>query len=204
MGEDRRALWDARYRMRDPARARPARVLSENLHLLPARGRALEIACGFGANALLLAARGLAVTAWDLSPVAIAALRERAALEGLALAAAVRDVVAEPPPAQAFDVVVVSYFLERALCPAIAAALRPGGLLFYQTHTRAGAGRRGPRDPGFRLADGELLRLFPGLVPRVYRDEGAVGDMTQGLRGEAYLVAQRLPPQAPPSSSSPE
>jgi hypothetical protein len=43
----------------------------------------------------------------------------------------------------------------------------------------------------FLLERGELLRLFPTLQPVAYREEGLLGQLTQGLRNEAYLVAQR-------------
>ncbi len=170
----------------------PARVLRDFAHLLPGRGRALEVACGLGDNALLLARRGLAVTAWDISPVAIERLRRRAVEDGLAVAAEVRDVEAAAWPLAAFDVIVVSRFLSRGLCPRIQAALKPGGLLYYQTFIRArvDAGR-GPSNPAYRLAENELLRLFPGLIVRAYREEGRCGDTRQGWRDEACLVAQK-------------
>jgi len=181
------AKWDARYREAGTAEA--TRVLAENRHLLPAAGEALDLACGLGGNALLLARHGLRTTAWDLSPVAIDHLRREAA--GLPLRAEVRDVVAVPPAPGSFDVIVVSRFLERDLCPALMAALRPGGLLFYQTFTRDKAGPGGPTNLDFLLAENELLRLFADLRLRVYREEGSIGDIGQGLRNEALLVAQK-------------
>lgn len=99
--------------------------------------------------------------------------------------------VAAPPTPDSFDVIVVSRFLERALCPAIAAALRPGGLLFYQTFVRDDVGAHGPANPAYRLERNELLRLFPQLTLRLYREEGRVGDVTRGVRDEAWLIAQR-------------
>ena len=181
------AKWDARYR--GSATAAATEVLVENRHLLPAVGEALDLACGLGGNALLLARHGLRTTAWDLSPVAIERLAAEA--EGLPLRAEVRDVLAAPPAAGSFDVIVVSRFLERDLCPLLMAALRPGGLLFYQTFTRDKAVPGGPSTPDFLLAENELLRLFEGLRLRVYREEGCLGDVTRGLRNEALLVAQR-------------
>ena len=181
------AKWDARYR--GSATAVATEVLVENRHLLPAVGEALDLACGLGGNALLLARHGLRTTAWDLSPVAIERLAAEA--EGLPLRAEVRDVLAAPPAAGSFDVIVVSRFLERDLCPLLMAALRPGGLLFYQTFTRDKAVPGGPSSPDFLLAENELLRLFEGLRLRVYREEGCMGDVTCGLRNEALLVAQR-------------
>ena len=181
------AKWDARYHEAGAAVA--AEVLARNRHLLPASGEALDLACGLGGNALLLARHGLRTTAWDLSPVAIARLAAEAG--DLPLRAEVRDVLAEPPRPASFDVIVVSRFLARDLCPALMAALRPAGLLFYQTFTRDKASPGGPSNPDFLLAENELLRLFSGLRLRVYREEGRIGDVGQGLRNEALLVAQK-------------
>ncbi|HHI76070.1 MAG TPA: methyltransferase domain-containing protein [Gammaproteobacteria bacterium] len=190
--EAMRRRWDDRYRGADRPGA-PARVVAENLHLLPASGRALEVACGLGANALLLARQGLEVEAWDLSPVAIGALRRFAGDAGLDLVARERDVVARPPEAGAWDVVVVTRFLERSLAPALMAALRPGGLLFYQTFTRERCSDEGPSSDAWRLARGELLELFAPLRLLVYREEGRVGDCARGFRNQALLVARREP-----------
>lgn len=188
---DEAAKWDARYRGTDPAAAAPAQVLTDFVHLLPQAGTALELACGLGANALFLARRGLHTTAWDLSPVAIARLTETARQAHLPLEAQVRDVLAAPPLPEQFDVIVVTRFLERSLCPAIAAALRPGGLLFYQTFVREAVTAGAPHNPAFRLARNELLHLFPSLTLVAYREEARLGDLARGLRDEAALVAQR-------------
>ncbi len=180
--------WDARYR--EAGEPIPARVLSENLHLLPARGRALDLACGLGANALLLARCGLETFAWDSSPVAIDKLRAAAATAGVVVHAEVRDVVAHPPEPQRFDVIVVAHFLDRSLAPALATALRPGGLIFYQTFTRVRVGAAsGPRNPDYLLHQNELLKLFSPLQLVVYREEGELGDATRGFRDQAMLIA---------------
>jgi tellurite methyltransferase len=186
-----RDKWDARYQDADPAQATPCRVLADFAHLLPATGRALDLAAGLGGNALLLAGHGLETVAWDISPVAVDKLNAHVRERGLPLVASVRDVERAPPEAGAFDVIVVSYFLERTLAPALIAALRPGGLLFYETFTREKVDDTGPSNPGFRLASNELLRLFSPLRLLAYREEGAVGDTGHGLRNVAYLVGMR-------------
>lgn len=188
---DLQGKWDARYRAADSRAAAALEVLVENAHLMPRTGRALDLACGFGGSALWLARRGLQTTAWDLSPVAIADLQSRSA--GLPVTAEVRDVVAEPPREQRYDIICVGHFLERALCPAIAAALKPGGLLCYQTYARESVDDSGPGNPLYRLAPNELLGLFADLTVRFYRDEGRVGDVTMGFRNRVQLVAQRAP-----------
>ena len=161
-GADRNK-WNQRYRA-GSGDAVPARVLAENRHLLPAVGTALEMACGLGGNALLMANRGLDTVAWDISQEAISRLEMTAGQQGVSLVAQVRDVVADPPQADAFDVIVVSRFLHRDLAGAIQRALKPGGLLFYQTFTRDRVNAGGPSNPAFCLGENELLSLFAGLT----------------------------------------
>jgi SAM-dependent methyltransferase len=163
-------------------------LLSEFAYLLPANGKALDLASGLGGNALFLAARGLTTEAWDLSAVAVERLELAAA--NLPLRARRRDVVMQPPAPESFDVICVAHFLDRGLCPAIAAALRPGGLLFYQTFSRERVDVSGPSTDRYRLDRNELLRLFDGLLVRFYRDEGCVGDTARGVRNVAQLIAQ--------------
>jgi tellurite methyltransferase len=189
--EDAREKWDAIYRDRSRLPSPPTRVLAENLHLLPEDGDALELACGLAGNAVLLAERGFRTQAWDISPVVTGRVQEFARERGLPLTAEARDLIASPPPANRWDVIVVAHFLDRGLFPAIRAALRPGGLLFYQTFTRTSLTGTGPKNPDFRLATNELLSLCSGLEVLVYREEGLAGDVSQGLRDEAMIVARR-------------
>lgn len=185
--------WDARYREADPATARPAQVLCEHRHLLPAEGVALEIACGLGANAYVLAGQGLNTLAWDISGVAIASVQTYADAQGLSIQACQRDVLSAPPTPDSVDVLVVSRFLERSLAPALIAALRANGLLFYQTFIRETVDEGGPANVQFRLAPNELLRLFAPLQVLVYREDARVGDPLKGFRNEAMLVAMKPP-----------
>lgn len=183
-----RERWNRRYReMWSGNQPGPAPILAENLHLLPATGTALDLACGLGGNALLLAASGLRVTAWDISDEAVTQLTKRAEAEGLPLCAEQRDLLKQPPEPNQFDIIVVSRFLERALCPAIAAALRAGGILFYQTFVGAGPG--GPGNPAYRLSPGELPLLFAPPLEVLSYEEPAPVDA--GPAPEARLVATR-------------
>lgn len=182
--------WDHRYQ-NHPTPGAPAPVLSAHHYLLPATGDALDLACGLGANALLLARAGLATQAWDISGVALQILAEQAAGQGLAITTLQRDIEASPPPPACFDVIVVTDFLHRPLCPAIAAALRPGGLLFYATWCADKRASGGPSNPAFLLQPNELLHLFSGLQIRHYREDAQTGDLRHGDRDRAHLVAQR-------------
>lgn len=191
--------WDARYREQFAAPSASvaarfpaaAEVLAENTHLLPRSGRALDLACGLAGSAFVLARAGLDSHAWDVSAVVIEQVRAQAGGFGVALSAVVRDVVAEPPAPDSFDVIVVRRFLDRALMPRLLAALRPGGLLFYQTFTAEKLAGRGPDQPAFLLGRNELLTLCAGLTLRAYRENGAAGDPGLGLRDEAWLVGEK-------------
>jgi len=185
--QELRDKWDSRY-TETQAIPPPLEVLREHAYLLPRLGTALDLACGLGGSAIFMAEQGLETWAWDQSPVAIRALA--AAADDLALHAQIRDVVAEPPEFRRFDVICVGHFLDRDLCSHIAAALKPGGLLFYQTWIRDKVDDSGPGSQGFRLAQNELLQLFPGLIVRFYQDLGRVGEPTQGFRNRAQLIAQ--------------
>lgn len=191
--EERQRRWNRRWAKRSYAESAPIEVLTRYAHLLPSGGTSLDLACGLGCNALYLAERGFASHAWDYSEVAIERVRGEAARRGVVVEGAVCDLARDPLPRDAFDVIVVARFLERELCAPIAAALRPGGLLYYQSFVRERVNPIGPDDVAFRFAVNELLRLFPGLWVRAFHDEGRVGDTARGIRDESLLVAQRPP-----------
>lgn len=200
------AKWDRRYGKASPSfhELIPAQVLVDYQHLLPETGQVLDLACGLGANALFLGNRELQVSAWDISSVAIHKLQQNAAFQGRVIETQVRDVVLDPPEAGSFNVIVVSRFLERGLFPALIAALKPGGLLFYQTFLepgQVGNGGPGPNNPDYLLAANELLHLCRGMHVMAYREEGelekssvvtanSLRDARQ-WRHEAMIVAQR-------------
>lgn len=189
--KDPREKWDSIYRKGRDVPGNPSRVLEENAHLLPAGGDAIEIACGLAGNAALLARAGFRTRAWDISPVVVGQINDYARAHGLPLEGEARDMTMAPPEAGSCDVIVVAHYLERALVPTIVAALRPGGLVFYQTFTRTKVSATGPSNPDFLLADGELRALFAGLDLLVYREEGTAGDTARGLRNEAMIVARK-------------
>ena len=85
---------------------------------------------------------------------------------GLAVDAEVVDLETDPPPAIAteFDAIVVFNYLHRPLVPALRAALKPGGRIFYETFTTRQAERGHPTNPAFLLRDGELNELMAPLT----------------------------------------
>lgn len=184
---DRRAIWDARHR-KNPQPGDAAFVLQAFAALLPASGAALDVACGTGANSLFLARSGLTVEAWDFSAAAIELLNRAAR----SLPVSTRCMAIEPAsfvPAS-HDVIVNCHYLDRAIVPAMKAALKPGGLLFFQTFTRDKVIDQGPSKPDFLLAKDELPQLMAGLEIVAYQDEGANPDAGHPLAGRACIVGR--------------
>jgi SAM-dependent methyltransferase len=168
----------------------PAPWLVEHAALLRGGGRALDVACGDGRNARALARLGYDVDAVDVSDVTIEALRATAPERAPGVHPRVADLEREPLARDAYDVVVNFNYLQRGLFGALAAALRPGGWLLFETFGPAHLEELGKHvNPKFVLAPNELLTAFPGLRVRAYRD-GAV-EYPAGPRGVASLLAQR-------------
>lgn len=175
----------------------PARFLLEQEHRLP-KGDALDLACGSGRHALYLAARGHTVEALDRDGEALAMLQATAKDRNLS-SLTVRRVDLEADPAhppdlgfERYDTILVFFYLQRPLLPSIIRALRPGGVLLYETFLIDNHLRHGhPRRREFCLAHNELPALASGLRLLHY-DEG-LHDSGAGTAFTARLVAQKPP-----------
>jgi SAM-dependent methyltransferase len=167
----------------------PSGWLTGNRHLLPVGGDALDVPCGRGRHALWLAAQGFAVRAVDRDAEAIHSLQAAARELGLQVAADVLDLEHGDPGlgVDRYDLVVVISYLYRPLFPALLAALRPGGVLVYETFTRDQALVGKPTSPAFLLEPGELARLMAPLEVVAQREGRYDG------RFVASSVGRKLP-----------
>ncbi len=136
-GKDREK-WDRRFSGSDFIYGtEPAGFLADNVELLPAKGRALDVAAGEGRNAVFLARHGLEVEAVDISEVGLEKAQRLADAAGVTIRTIVADLEDYSIPKQRYDVVVVINYLERDLIDDLKSALRPGGLVIYETYTVA-------------------------------------------------------------------
>jgi SAM-dependent methyltransferase len=136
-----------------------------------APGRALDLACGAGRNAVWLAERGWQVTGVDFSDVALENARRLAAeraVEVQWIQADVREWVPEPA---AFDLVAIFYLQipveeRRLVNGCAAAAVAPGGTLLVVGHDRENlvSGTGGPQEARVLLDAGEVAAELDGLV----------------------------------------
>ena len=134
------AEWDERYCERETAMwsGRPnGRLVHEVADLIP--GRALDVGCGEGADAIWLARRRWTVTAIDISDVAVCRAREAAELAGATVEWVCGDALQTPFPAGSFDLVSMQYpALPKAAgdtaVRGLLGTVRPGGLLLAVYH----------------------------------------------------------------------
>ena len=171
--------WEERYADAGSLDFTPSPVLAELTEVAP--GRALDLACGAGRNALYLASLGWTVVAVDGSAAAIGILRGRAA--GLAIDARVADLesggfVIEPA---AYDLICDFFYLDRGLFPHMREGVRPGGLFAGEIHLEDGTPHR------FVLKPGELRHEFAGWKILYYSEAVRPGR----ARASAAILARR-------------
>jgi SAM-dependent methyltransferase len=168
--------WDQRWRERaHERRLEPAEPLvAEASRRQP--GRALDLACGAGRNAVWLAKRGWRVTAVDFSAVALERARELATEREVEVEWVLTDLRAYEPARDAFDLVLVLYLHlpaaeRRLVLSRAAAAVAPGGTFLLLGHDLANldSGAPGPSDPAVLYTSDDIVRELPGL--RVVRAE---------------------------------
>jgi SAM-dependent methyltransferase len=182
--------WDERYRQGRGMPDEPSALLVEKRAMLPAGGRALDIAMGSGRNALYLASLGFRVTGVDVSRVAVELCCEKAARLGLAVDTVVADMEDYRLPVDTYDLVINFHYLQRSLAGPIVRALKRGGVLFFESFTidqlQYGYG---PKDPAFLVRPGELREMFAGLETLLYYEGVIEGD--RGPKAVAQLIGRK-------------
>lgn len=153
-----RFRWEEKHRDAEFL-GEPAELLVETLAYLP-RGRALDLACGLGGNALYLAAKGYEVEAFDWSVSALRKLTLAAEGRRLPVRAVACDLTRFPLPESRYDLVICFRYLERTLFEPMARALRPGGALVVQTFNQRHLDGRPEFPARFCLEENELLNAF--------------------------------------------
>jgi SAM-dependent methyltransferase len=147
--------------------------------------RALDVAMGRGRHAVPLARIGWRVFGVDRRLDVVRTAKDRAAAEGLVVRAWCGDLAVTPLPSAAFELIVVTRYLQRDLFGAIRDAVVPGGVVVYETFTTyQRALGSGPTSPDHLLEPGELRERFEGFEILSY-------DEVSGTEAVARLAARR-------------
>ena len=163
MSEADRTKWDARYASADYVFGSAPRAILGRAPLR-GQGRALDVACGEGQNAVWLAERGYDVCGVEISPVALAKARALAASRGVKVD--FREVDLEGfVPDGIFDLIVCTHYLDRALFPRLEAALAPDGVFVGEWPLTLRS---------FPVVAGEPLEWFPRLQVLLHEADAQV------------------------------
>ena len=147
-------------------------------------GAALDVACGGGRHAVLLAELGHDVVAVDRD------------LGGLPAHGRIEAVQADleagpwPLPGRRFDAVIVTNYLHRPLFPALLESLADDGLLLYETFAVGNERFGRPSNPDFLLRPGELLDVCKGTL-RVLAYEDGIENESRAVQRIAATKGQR-------------
>jgi SAM-dependent methyltransferase len=192
--------WNARYATTELLwTAEPNLLFAAEVEGLTP-GRALDLACGEGRNAVWLAERGWRVTGIDFSDVALAKAERLAASRGVEVEWVVADVVGYDAGQASFDLVAVLYLqlphseLARALRGA-AAAVAPGGTLVVLGHDTSNLtdGYSGPTDARVLFTPEDVVAELGGLeIVRAERVRRTVPvDDGEAVAIDAFVRARR-------------
>jgi SAM-dependent methyltransferase len=203
-----RESWNVRYEGRELMwTAAPNQFLVAEVGAL-APGRALDLGCGEGRNAVWLAEQGWHVTAVDFSDVGIAKGQDMAARRGVEVAWVIEDLNGYQPSDRAFDLVIEFYVhipadQRKAMLVKGAGAVAPGGTLLVVGHdvTNLEDGYGGPHDPTLLytpeditadLAELEIVRA--GRVRRIVdNDEGRFEAIDTLVRAQRPVDSPAVP-----------
>lgn len=190
-------VWDERYAASDLVwGSGPNRFVAAELEGLPP-GRALDVACGEGRNAIWLAVHGWDVVGVDFSSVGIERARHLAAEAGVADRSSfiVGDVVAGALPPGPYDAVVVAYLQlvasqRRAALSAAAGELAPGGTMLVVAHdsTNLTEGVGGPQDASVLYTADDVVADLAAVSGLVVEKAGRVLRPVQTADGERNAI----------------
>lgn len=189
-----RDRWQKRYADEPWLFGRTANLYLQSLDArLPRQGRALCLGEGEGRNAVWLAKRGLAVTAVDFAPAALARAASLAAECGVTIETVEADVSVWQPPPAAFDLVTLIFLQlspdERVPAHRAAlAALAPGGVLVLEAFAKGERGACGPKSDESRYDETTLRADFAGLEILELLSGAVLLEEGEGHRGPARVV----------------
>lgn len=173
--------------------ANVASLVSDNLALLQEiemENGVLDLACGHGRNGLFLVEHNIPVTFADNNESALCEIDKLSAEHGSLINSWQVDLEipeSQPLAGKIYDSILVFNYLHRPLMQGIRDAIRPGGLIMYETFTTEQARFGKPSNPDFLLAAGELREYFRDWEILHYRE----GENSNPRQAKASLLARK-------------
>lgn len=139
----------------------PVPFLKQNVHLLP-KGKALDIAIGEGRNGVFLATQGFEVVGLDISEKGLTKAHQLAKQNGVSIETQVVDLENYHLEKNAYDVILLMYYMQRDLWPQINDALKPGGMAIIETYNVDHL-KHQKFNPKWLLKTNELIEAFKDM-----------------------------------------
>lgn len=191
MSKKDRDKWNERYRNGAYAqRTQVSAFLADWADRIPP-GRALDVACGAGRNALYLAAQGFEVDAVDISGEALERARDTAQQLDLGVNWLKHDLDEPLALDNSYQLILIFRYVNLPLISRLITSLAPGGYLICEQHLVTEADVIGPTNPAYRVKPCDLLEVAQRL--RIHHvEEALVADPDGQTASLARLVAQRV------------
>jgi tellurite methyltransferase len=164
-GMNTKEKWNIKHldRINQHEKPEPNPRLKKLLTYLKEGGKALDIACGLGGNSMLLAQTDYQVEAMDISDVAINYIQTQAAKENLSIEPRVADLTTvdtEDWQNARYNIMVITYYLDRALFPVVKNSIKDGGYFFMETFYQSPENEGQGVSEQYKLRSNELLDEF--------------------------------------------
>jgi SAM-dependent methyltransferase len=169
MSQIDRDKWDQRYTEDSYNRKNPVTLVADWLAQIPV-GRALDVACGAGRNAIFLAQAGYRVDAIDISPEGLKLARKEAVSLGLDINWIEHDLDQPCPFDTDYALILVLWFVNLELVTRLCGCLAPGGYLLCEEHLITDEDVIGPKNPNYRVAPGALREAVSRLEVLHYEE----------------------------------
>jgi tellurite methyltransferase len=162
--------WDKRYREGFYGGATEAHPLLIKFWTAISGRYVADIAMGNGRDALFLSDKGFFVSGIEGSMEAVGMAKKTMTERGLRIWPIFGDAKCLPYRKNAFDCVIVFYFLKREIMGEVVTLLKNGGVLICETFLKRQNDIDRPRNPDYLLDDGELFDYFKGLELLFYEE----------------------------------
>ncbi len=179
---DPRNKWNSKYRMRmnQIEELHPnIRLVDHSIHLNG--GVALDLACGLGKNSFYLAQLNYEVHALDISDVAIQYVKAEASKRSLPIYPRLYDLTDFKKlnlAANSYDLVIITYFLDRRIFPLVKSIIKEKGYFFMETFYHSPQSKNEPISNQYKLQPKELLSIFDNWKVHFFEENEQEGRQT--------------------------
>lgn len=189
---DPKSKWNGKHkdRLNSLEQSAPNARLQKLLPYLTG-GSALDFACGLGANSLFLAKIGYEVQALDISSVAIQHIKDEAEKQELPVHACVGDLTDWSNlnlKESSFDLVVITYYLDRLTYPLVKPIIKEDGYLFMETFYLSPRNETQGVSDKYKLRSSELLSVFGDWQVHYYEENVQEGRQTIFVRNRSTKI----------------